>query len=60
MHAYWAHYHGGLASPIWIANMADSSVAKVPHENATDFNPMWVGNKISSFPLVRANLALRL
>ena len=46
VHAFWAHYKGGLASPIWIANMADSSVVKVPHESATDFNPMWVGNKI--------------
>ncbi len=46
VHAYWSHYHGGLASPIWIADMADSSVVKVPHENASDFNPMWVGNKI--------------
>lgn len=46
MHAFWAHYHGGLAPQIWIANLADSSVVKVPHENASDFNPMWVGNKI--------------
>jgi tricorn protease len=46
LHAFWSHYHGGLASPVWIADMSDSSVVKVPHENATDFNPMWVGNKI--------------
>ena len=46
MHAFWAHYHGGLAPQVWIANLADSSVEKVPHENASDFNPMWVGNKI--------------
>ena len=46
VHTFWSNYHGGLTSPIWIANLADSSVEKVPHENATDFNPMWVGNKI--------------
>ncbi len=46
VHAYWAHYHGGLAPQVWIANLADSSVIKVPHENASDFNPMWVGNRI--------------
>ena len=46
VHAYWAHYKGGLAAPIWIADLADSSIVKVPHERATDFNPMWVGNKI--------------
>jgi tricorn protease len=46
VHAYWSQYHGGLAPQIWIANLADSSVVKIPHENASDFNPMWVGNKI--------------
>jgi tricorn protease len=45
-HAFWAHYHGGLAPQVWIANLADSETVKVPHENASDFNPMWVGNKI--------------
>ncbi len=46
VHAYWAHYHGGIAPQVWIADLADSSVVKVPHENSSDFNPMWVGNKI--------------
>ncbi|HEX4019725.1 MAG TPA: PDZ domain-containing protein [Acidobacteriaceae bacterium] len=46
MHAFWAHYHGGLAAQVWIADLADSSVIKIPHENASDFNPMWVGSKI--------------
>jgi tricorn protease len=46
MHAFWAHYHGGLAPQIWIADLSDSSVVKVPHENSSDFNPLWVGNKI--------------
>lgn len=46
VHAFWAHYHGGLAPQVWIANLADSAVVKVPHENASDFNPIWVGKKI--------------
>ena len=46
IHAFWAHYHGGLAPQVWIANLADSEVVKVPHENASDFSPIWVGNKI--------------
>jgi tricorn protease len=46
VHAYWSQYHGGLAPKIWIANLADSRVVKIPHTNASDFNPMWVGNKI--------------
>src|SRR3984885_7267791 len=45
-HAFWAHYHGGLASQVWIADLADSSVVKVPHENSSDFNPMWIGDKV--------------
>src|SRR5262249_20256476 len=46
LHAFWAHYHGGLAPQLWIADLADSGVVRVPHENASDFNPIWVGNKI--------------
>jgi tricorn protease len=40
------HYRGGKTSPIWIANLADSSIEKIPRENSNDFNPMWVGEKI--------------
>jgi tricorn protease len=46
VHAFWAHYHGGLAPQVWIADLADSQVVKVPHENASDFNPIWLGNKV--------------
>src|SRR5580704_1688281 len=46
VHAFWAHYHGGLAPKVWIANLSDSSVVEVPHENASDFSPIWVGNKV--------------
>jgi tricorn protease len=40
------HYRGGLAAPIWIANLADSSVTRIPREGSNDFNPMWVGDRI--------------
>lgn len=46
VHAFWAHYHGGLAPQVWIANLENSEVTKVPHEDASDFNPIWIGNKI--------------
>jgi tricorn protease len=39
-------YRGGLTSPIWIANLADSRVERLPRENSNDFNPMWIGNTI--------------
>ncbi len=40
------HYRGGTASPVWIANLADSSVEKVPRKDSNDSAPMWVGNHI--------------
>jgi tricorn protease len=42
----WKHYRGGQTTPIWIATLADSSVAKVPRENSNDRNPMWVGDAV--------------
>jgi tricorn protease len=45
-HAFWKHYHGGLASAIWIAELKDSKVTKLPRENWADFSPMWIGEKI--------------
>jgi tricorn protease len=37
----WKRYRGGMASPLWIANLSDSSVERIPRENSNDFNPMW-------------------
>ena len=34
----------GLA--IWLANLADSSVEKLPRKDSNDFNPMWIGDRI--------------
>ncbi len=43
----WKRYRGGQTKPIWIANLADSSIVdKVPRNNSNDFNPMWIGSKI--------------
>ncbi|HMG35478.1 MAG TPA: PDZ domain-containing protein [Blastocatellia bacterium] len=42
----WKHYRGGMTTPIWISNLGDSSIEKLPRDNSNDFNPMWVGNKI--------------
>ena len=40
------HYRGGTASPIWIANLSDSSIVKVPRKDSNDSNPMWMGDKV--------------
>jgi tricorn protease len=42
----WKRYRGGLASPIWIANLSDSHIDKVPRKDSNDFNPMWVGKRV--------------
>ena len=45
--AAWKRYHGGQTKPIWIANLADSSIeTEIPRNNSNDFNPMWIGNTI--------------
>lgn len=42
----WKQYRGGRTTPVWIANLADSSIEKLPRDNSNDFSPMWVGDKI--------------
>ena len=41
----WKRYRGGRTTPVWIANLADSVVEKVPRENSNDFNPIWAGRQ---------------
>ncbi|MGO8791801.1 MAG: PDZ domain-containing protein [Terriglobia bacterium] len=47
-HAFeiWKRYRGGRTSPIWIAQLADSHITKIPRENSNDFNPIWVDHRI--------------
>jgi tricorn protease len=40
------NYRGGTASPLWIADLSDSSITKVPRKDSADFNPMWVGDLV--------------
>jgi tricorn protease len=43
----WKRYRGGQTKPIWVGNLADSSVeATIPRDNSNDFGPMWVGDTI--------------
>jgi tricorn protease len=37
----WKRYRGGRATPVWIANLSDSSVERLPRSDSNDFNPMW-------------------
>jgi tricorn protease len=40
------NYRGGTAAAIWIADLADSAITKIPRKDSNDFNPMWVGDKV--------------
>ncbi len=40
----WKRYRGGMTAPLWIANLSDSSIEKIPRDNSNDFNPMWAGS----------------
>src|SRR5579872_2831185 len=42
----WKRYRGGEASYLWIANLMDLSITKIPRTDSNDINPMWIGDKI--------------
>jgi tricorn protease len=42
----WKRYRGGQTRRVWIADLADSSITPLPHGDASEFNPMWVGDTI--------------
>jgi len=42
----WKMYRGGQTTPIWVADLSDSSVVKVPRDNSNDRYPMWVGGTV--------------
>src|SRR5712692_360474 len=44
--ASWKRYHGRQTTPIWIADLKDSSITKVPRDNSNDHSPMWVGDMV--------------
>jgi tricorn protease len=42
----WKRYRGGQTTPVWIADLADSSVEVVPRTNSNDACPVWWGDKV--------------
>ena len=42
----WRHHRGGRTHPIWIMNLSDYAVEKLPWDNSNDSSPMWIGNTI--------------
>jgi tricorn protease len=45
-HVAWRQYRGGNHPELWIADLADSSIVKIPNEGSNDLCPMWVGDTI--------------
>ena len=42
----WKRYRGGQTTPIWIADLKDSAIEKIPRSDSSDSNPVWVGHTI--------------
>jgi len=42
----WKRYRGGETPPIWVVNLSDYNHVEIPHENATDTFPVWLGDRI--------------
>ena len=42
----WKRYKGGNFTKIWIVNLKNLDLVKVPRENSIDSNPVWVGDSV--------------
>lgn len=42
----WKRYRGGATSRIWIADLPDCRIEKIPRGNSNDFSPMWLDKRI--------------
>src|SRR5262245_56580972 len=42
----WKRYRGGMTTPIWLFDLGTNAVEEIPHENATDTAPRWIGESV--------------
>lgn len=42
----WKHYRGGMTLPIWLLDLSGYAQIEIPHENASDTFPCWLGETI--------------
>ncbi len=42
----WRQHRGGSTPPVWVIEPASNALEKIPHVNASDTNPVWVGNDV--------------
>jgi tricorn protease len=43
----WRQHRGGDTPPIWIIDPSSNALEKIPHVNASDHDPMWIGNDVA-------------
>ena len=43
---FWKNYTGGQYTRIWLADLADSKVERVPNKGYSDNDPMWIGDTV--------------
>ena len=43
----WRQHRGGDTPPLWIIDPASGALEKIPHVNASDKNPMWIGDDVA-------------
>ncbi len=43
----WRQHRGGDTPPIWIIDPASEKLEKIPHVNASDSDPMWIGDDVA-------------
>ncbi|MBR7800082.1 S41 family peptidase [Undibacterium fentianense] len=42
----WRQHRGGTTPPIWIIDLKAKELEKIPHVNASDKSPVWIGDDI--------------
>lgn len=42
----WKRHRGGTTPPVWLIDLETAEHVEIPHENASDLNPVWVGDTV--------------
>lgn len=42
----WKRYRGGRTTPTWVINLSDWTHVEIPHVNASDTYPVWIGETV--------------
>ena len=42
----WKRYRGGMTLPIWVLDLESFDYVEIPHENASDVFPCWLGQDV--------------